>query len=654
MPTPVLPAGCSGDCVQGGLLNRDAGSYTAVPQERIRNFAIVAHVDHGKSTLSDRLLEATGAITSGGRARYLDKLPVERARGITVKAQSASLLWRGHLLQLIDTPGHVDFAHEVARSLAACQGCVLLVDATQGVQAQTMANYRAALDASLEILPVITKCDMPLADPPRVAAQMASALAVDEADILNVSGKTGEGVHALLEALVERLPPPTGDTDGLMRALLLVRLPNAARSRPKALENACADADCLMRSRICLEQDASYDVYRGAVCLVQVVDGVLRTGDRIESVTSGESTEVLEVGLMVPEPLLLRPGDGLHAGMVGYIITSARSVTSARVGDTLRHARSVAPPLPGIKPAKACIFQGIFPPNAEEYESLKHAIEKLTLNDSSVSLAHDTSAALGPGFIAGFLGLLHAEVFHQRLREEYGASVIATAPTVPYRVTQPDGAVVDIRTPSAMPDGRGGHVDEPMVVASLICPRDAVGSLVELCVSRRGLQVEHTFLDETRALLRYRLPLAEIAADFADRVKSLSNGFATFDYEEDGWQAADIVRLDVLVNGEPVDALASMCHVDKATRNGRAIIAKLKDLLPKQSFEVALQAAVRGRVVCRENISAMRKNVLAKCYGGDVSRKKKLLAKQAEGKKRMKRIGSVDVPHEAFADLLRN
>lgn len=511
----------------------------------------------------------------------------------------------------------------MSRSLAACQGCILLVDATQGVQAQTMANYRAALDAGLEVLPCITKMDMPLADPARVKAQMSSALSISAQDVLCVSGKTGEGVEALLEALVERLPPPTGDSAGLLRVLLL---------------------------------DASYDVYRGAVCLVQVVDGCLRVGERIESVASGESTEVLELGLLAPEPLLLRPGDGLSAGMVGYMVTSARSVTSARVGDTLRHVKSTALPLPGIKASKACIYQGLYPPTTDDYESLKHAIEKLVLNDSSVTLLQDTSAALGPGFTAGFLGLLHAEVFHQRLREEFGASVIATAPTVPYRVTLPDGSVTEIRTPSLMPDGRTALIEEPMVAATLIAPRDAVGSLVELCVSRRGSQLEHTFLDDSRALLRYRLPLAEIAADFADRVKSLSNGYATFDYEEaePAWQSADIVRLDILVNAQPVDALASMCHIDKATRNGRTVLAKLKDLLPRQAFEVSLQSVVRGRVVARETISAMRKNVLAKCYGGDVSRKKKLLAKQAEGKKKLKRLGNVDVPHEAFADLLRS
>ena len=600
---------------------KQPGEYTATPQERVRNLAIVAHVDHGKTTLSDRLLELTGAIPKGGRSRFLDKLPVERSRGITVKAQSASLRWKGHLINLIDTPGHVDFSHEVRRSLAACQGVVLLVDATQGVQAQTMANFRAAVDAGLEVLPCITKVDSPIADPGAVAQQMRSTLSVDPGSVLRVSGKTGEGVTALLDALIDRLPPPDGKLDGPMRALLL---------------------------------DASYDVYRGAVSIVQVVDGRLRNGDRIESVAAGDASDVLELGMLLPEPVPLAPGDALHAGMVGYVITSQRSVSGIHIGDTLRHFKSDVEALPGIQPARACIFQGLYPPSADEYDALRTAMEKLAMNDSSVSLTPDSSAALGPGFTAGFLGLLHAEVFRQRLQEEFGTAIIATAPTVPYRVTLADGKALEVRTPSAMPDSRTTSIEEPMVMATLVCPRDCVGSLVELCVERRGTQTEHSFLDVNTALLRFRLPLADIAADFADRVKSLSNGFATFDYDSDGWQGpANVVRLDILVNGAPVDALASVCHADRAQRNGRAMVARLKDLLPKQSFEVAIQAAVQGRVVARESISALRKNVLAKCYGGDISRKKKLLSKQAAGKAKMKRIGNVDVPHEAFADLLR-
>ena len=607
--------------VGGAIDIKDAAAYAQVPQERVRNLAIVAHVDHGKTTLSDRLLELTGAIPSGGRGRFLDHLPVERSRGITVKAQSASILWKRHLINLIDTPGHVDFSYEVSRSLAACQGVVLLVDATQGVQAQTMANYRAALDRGCKVLPCVTKVDSAIADVGKVSSQLEALMGVDPATVLRVSGKTGEGVTSLLDAFIDSLPPPAGSKGSPMRALLL---------------------------------DASWNPFRGAICVVQVVDGRLRCGERVESVATGEAAEILELGLLLPEAVPLPSDAALTPGMVGYMITSARSITSVRIGDTLRHFKSDVGALPGIKQARACIFQGIYPPSADEYDALRHAVEKLLLNDSSVSLTPDSSAALGPGFTAGFLGLLHAEVFRQRLREEFGADIIATAPTVPYRVTQADGSVHEVRTPSALPDSRTASVEEPMVMATLVCPRDCVGPMVELCVDRRGVQMEHTFLDDSTAMLRFRLPLADIAVDFADRVKSLSEGFATFDYEPDDWQGpADVVRVDILVNGAPVDALASVCHAERAQRNGRAMVARLKDMLPKQSFEVAIQAVVRGRVVARESISALRKNVLAKCYGGDISRKKKLLSKQAEGKRRMKRLGSVDVPHEAFGELLK-
>ncbi len=590
-------------------------------------------VDHGKSTLADRLLELTGAIPVGGKKQYLDKLPVERARGITVKAQSASLLYTPpqragaapgtHLLNLIDTPGHVDFSYEVSRSLAACQGCLLLVDASQGLQAQSLANYRLALDAGLEIVPVLNKIDLPLAEPERVVAQMRTALNIDERSILRISAKSGLGVPALLEALVERLPPPAGDPAGPLRVLLL---------------------------------DASWDAYRGAVCVVNVVDGELRTGDRLESVATGQVAEVLEVGLLAPEPMVLRGGP-LKAGQVGYLISSSRSLTGVRVGDTLRHVNSAAVPLPGFKPAKPLIFQGLFPATAEDFEGLKSAVERLLINDRSVTLAPHSSAALGPGFNAGFLGLLHADVFHQRLREEYGATVIATAPTVPFRLVSGD-EVTELTSPAGLPDAgaraHGVRLEELLVDATIIAPTDCVGRMVEMCVSRRGVQLEHTFIDDARALLRYRLPMGEIAADFADTIKSLSAGYASFDFEEAGWQPADIVRVDILVNGQPVDALASVCHRDNASRNGRQMVTKLKALLGKQMFECALQAAVGGKVVARETISALRKNVLAKCYGGDVSRKRKLLDKQAEGKKKMRRVGNVDVPHEAFAELLRS
>jgi small GTP-binding protein len=666
---------------------RSPDEYLSVPLEDVRTFSIIAHVDHGKSTLADRLMELTGAVPPGGRKQYLDRLPVERARGITVKAQAVSLLHdcprtnRRYLLNLVDTPGHADFAFEVSRSLAACDGALLLVDATQGVQAQTIATFYLALEQGLAILPVANKVDMVNADVPRVAEQMRRAFGVDEDELIPVSAKTGENVRAVLDAVTTRIEPPTGDSarDAPMRALLL---------------------------------DCHYDPYRGAVAVVQIVDGEMRVGDAVAGLADGgaATTEVMELGLMTPEPLKTNV---LRAGHVGYVITSSRDVKSAKIGDTLVRAadakakpRRVAP-LPGFRPAKPMVFQGLFPASADQHDALRAAVERLTLNDASVTVAPETSVALGPGFRCGFLGLLHADVFYQRLREEFSADVISTAPTVPYRVRRRTGgggdrsgsggggdrvAGVDdgrksdaggdedsdsdsrledsrledsdsenwteITSPSALehPSSRQHAgprvVEEPMVDATIICASDAVGKIVELCVDRRGAQLEHAYLDDTRVMLRYRLPLGEIASDFSDELKSRTSGFATFDYEEAGWEPSDVVRLDVLVNGHAVDALATLVHRDKATRRGRDMCRRLKDALPRQLYEVAVQAAVGGKVLARETISAMRKNVLAKCYGGDVSRKKKLLAKQKEGKRRMRRVGNVDIPAEAFAGLL--
>lgn len=659
---------------------RSPDEYLSVPLEDVRTFSIIAHVDHGKSTLADRLMELTGAVPPGGRKQYLDRLPVERARGITVKAQAVSLLHdcprtdRRYLLNLVDTPGHADFAFEVSRSLAACDGALLLVDATQGVQAQTIATFYLALERGLAILPVANKVDMVNADVPRVAEQMRRAFGVDDDELIPVSAKTGENVRAVLDAVTTRIEPPTGDSarDAPMRALLL---------------------------------DCHYDPYRGAVAVVQMVDGEMRVGDQVAGLADGgaATTEVMELGLMTPEPLKTNV---LRAGHVGYVITSSRDVKSAKIGDTLVRAvdakakpRRVAP-LPGFRPAKPMVFQGLFPASADQHDALRAAVERLTLNDASVTVAPETSVALGPGFRCGFLGLLHADVFYQRLREEFSADVISTAPTVPYRVRRVNGgggnrggsggggdrvAGVDdgrgsdaggdedsdsdsrledsehwteITSPSALehPSSRQHAgprvVEEPMVDATIICASDAVGKIVELCVDRRGAQLEHAYLDDARVMLRYRLPLGEIASDFSDELKSRTSGFATFDYEEAGWEPSDVVRLDVLVNGHAVDALATLVHRDKATRRGREMCRRLKDALPRQLYEVAVQAAVGGKVLARETISAMRKNVLAKCYGGDVSRKKKLLAKQKEGKRRMRRIGNVDIPAEAFAGLL--
>ena len=666
---------------------RSPDEYLSVPLEDVRTFSIIAHVDHGKSTLADRLMELTGAVPPGGRKQYLDRLPVERARGITVKAQAVSLLHdcprtnRRYLLNLVDTPGHADFSFEVSRSLAACDGALLLVDATQGVQAQTIATFYLALERGLAILPVANKVDMVNADVPRVAEQMRRAFGVAEEELIPVSAKTGENVRAVLDAVTTRIEPPTGDTarDAPMRALLL---------------------------------DCHYDPYRGAVAVVQIVDGEMRVGDQVAGLADGgaATTEVMELGLMTPEPLKTNV---LRAGHVGYVITSSRDVKSAKIGDTLVRAadakakpRRVAP-LPGFRPAKPMVFQGLFPASADQHDALRAAVERLTLNDASVTVAPETSAALGPGFRCGFLGLLHADVFYQRLREEFSAEVISTAPTVPYRVRRVNGGGgnrggsgsggdrvaggddgrgsdaggdrdsdsrvedsdsrledsehwTEITSPSALdhPSSRQHQhagprvVEEPMVDATIICASDAVGKIVELCVDRRGAQLEHAHLDDTRVMLRYRLPLGEIASDFSDELKSRTSGFATFDYEEAGWEPSDVVRLDVLVNGHAVDALATLVHRDKATRRGREMCRRLKDALPRQLYEVAVQAAVGGKVLARETISAMRKNVLAKCYGGDVSRKKKLLAKQKEGKRRMRRVGNVDIPAEAFAGLL--
>ena len=650
---------------------RSPDEYLSVPLEDVRTFSIIAHVDHGKSTLADRLMELTGAVPPGGRKQYLDRLPVERARGITVKAQAVSLLHdcprtnRRYLLNLVDTPGHADFAFEVSRSLAACDGALLLVDATQGVQAQTIATFYLALEQNLTILPVANKVDMVNADVPRVAEQMRRAFGIgggghDDSDstsytpssdstpssadrLIPVSAKTGENVRAVLDAVTTRIEPPAGDSsaDAPLRALVL---------------------------------DCHYDPYRGAVAVAQIVDGDIRVGDVVTGLADGGTvtSEVLELGLMTPEPLKMTR---LRAGHVGYVITTSRDARSAKIGDTLVRAedaktapRRVAP-LPGFRPAKPMVFQGLFPASADQHDALRAAVERLALNDASVTTAPETSVALGPGFRCGFLGLLHADVFHQRLREEFDADVISTAPTVPYRVRDGGGkdeeaSWTEITSPSALEDAGAGRdasgrnrpraatVEEPMVDATIICASDAVGTIVELCVDRRGAQLEHAHLDDTRVMLRYRLPLGEVASDFSDALKSRTSGFATFDYEDAGWEPSDVVRLDVLVNGHAVDALATLVHRDKATRRGREMCRRLKDALPRQLYEVAVQAAVGGKVLARETISAMRKNVLAKCYGGDVSRKKKLLAKQKEGKRRMRRVGNVDIPAEAFAGLL--
>ncbi|XP_024369587.1 translation factor GUF1 homolog, mitochondrial isoform X2 [Physcomitrium patens] len=578
------------------------------PPHLIRNFSIIAHVDHGKSTLADRLLELTGTIRKGhGQPQFLDKLQVERERGITVKAQTATMFYNYRskktgganerfLLNLIDTPGHVDFSYEVSRSLAACQGVLLLVDAAQGVQAQTVANFYLAFESDLAIIPVINKIDQINADPEGVKSQLKQIFDIDPESVLLTSAKTGLGLENILPAVIERIPQPKGLVDASLRMLLL---------------------------------DSYYDEYRGVICHVAVVDGVLKRGDKIESAATRQSYEIMEVGILYPE--LTNTGI-LLTGQVGYVVTGMRSTKEARIGDTLFHTRSVVEPLPGFKPARHMVFAGVYPADGSDYEALSSAVERLTCNDASVSIAKETSGALGIGFRCGFLGLLHMDVFHQRLEQEHGAQVITTTPTVPYIFEYSDGSKLTIQNPAALPSNPKSRLVacyEPTVMATIITP------------------------SEQRAMLKYRMPLREVVIDFYNELKSITSGYASFDYEEAPYQESDLVKLDILLNGQPVDALASICHRSKAHYVGRELCEKLKKVLDRQMFEVAIQAAIGAKVVARETLPALRKNVLAKCYGGDVSRKRKLLEKQKEGKKRMKRVGNVDIPQEAFHSLLK-
>ncbi|KAF7112736.1 hypothetical protein RHSIM_RhsimUnG0199500 [Rhododendron simsii] len=616
--------------------NANSIDLSQYPTERIRNFSIIAHVDHGKSTLADRLLELTGTIKRGhGQPQYLDKLQVERERGITVKAQTATMFYdhkfqgandidvqepHRFLLNLIDTPGHVDFSYEVSRSLAACQGALLVVDAAQGVQAQTVANFYLAFESNLTIIPVINKIDQPTADPDRVKAQLKSMFDLDPNDALLTSAKTGQGLEYVLPAVIERMPPPPGNCNSPLRMLLL---------------------------------DSYYDEYKGVICHVAVVDGTLRKGDKISSAATGQSYEVLDVGIMHPE---LTPTGVLLTGQVGYVVSGMRSTKEARVGDTLHQSRSIVEPLPGFKPVKHMVFSGVYPVDGSNFEALNHAIERLTCNDASVSVTKESSTALGLGFRCGFLGLLHMDVFHQRLEQEYGAHVISTVPTVPYIFEYSDGSKVQVQNPAALPSNSKQRVTatwEPTVIATIIIPSEFVGPVITLCSERRGEQLEYTFIDSQRALMKYRLPLREIVVDFYNELKSITSGYASFDYEDSEYQASDLVKLDLLLNGQPIDAMAAIVHNLKAQRLGRDLVEKLKKFIDRQMFEITIQAAIGSKVVARETVSAMRKNVLAKCYGGDVTRKRKLLEKQKEGKKRMKRVGSVDIPQEAFHELLK-
>jgi elongation factor 4 len=592
--------------------------------EYIRNFAIIAHIDHGKSTLSDRLLEVTGTLSTRVKhEQFLDKLQVEKERGITVKAQSASMFYEykgnTYLLNLIDTPGHVDFSYEVSRSLYACQGALLLVDAAQGVQAQTMANFYLAFDQDLTIVPVINKIDMANADPGKVARELEKLFDFQESEMVLASGKSGLGIHDVLQAIIERIPAPKAVIDEPLKALLF---------------------------------DSWYDDYRGVVCLIALHNGVIKKGDKITLAQHGTEYEVLELGLMYPDET---PMDALYAGQVGYLISGMKTVQEARVGDTLYHTKRPITPLPGFKPAKPMVFAGIYPIDSSEFDSVREAIEKLTLNDASISVEKKTSAALGLGFRCGFLGLLHMDVFKQRLEQEYNVDVIATAPSVLYKIKLAyTGEIISVENPSEFPEPtKIDEILEPIINATIILPKIYLGSVIKLCEEKRGIQKELTYLDENRIILKYRLPLNEVATDFYDQLKSLSAGYASFDYEVSGYEPADLVKMDILLNGKAVDALACIVHSDGAYYIGKELVEKLRKVIPRQLFEVAIQAAIGSKIIARESISAMRKNVTAKCYGGDITRKRKLLEKQKEGKKRMKQIGNVEVPQEAFLTILK-
>ena len=599
------------------MLRRTCNMQDLTPQDRIRNFAIIAHIDHGKSTLADRILELTGTVSEREmREQLLDSMELERERGITIKAQAVRVRWRGHDLHLIDTPGHVDFSYEVSRSLQACEGVLLLVDASQGIEAQTLANAYLALDNELEILPVANKIDLPQADADETAVELATLVGDDPERVLRISAKTGEGVEAVLDAIVERVPPPAGDADAPARALVF---------------------------------DSTYDQYRGVVAFVRVVDGSFETQEPLRAMQQGTSFEAEEIGVMAPG---LTPLGSLGAGQVGYVITGLKDVSRLRVGDTLTSRRHPASePLPGYKDVKPMVFAGIFPTDSDEYPELRDALERLKLNDASLSYEPETSQALGFGFRCGFLGLLHMEIVRERLEREFDLDLLITAPNVAYQATKRTGEIVEVHNPAEMP-AEVELVEEPYVKASVIVPKDYVGPVMELANERRGSFDHLEYLSEERVLLSYELPLGEIVLDFYDQLKSRTRGYASFDYEMAGFRPGDLSRVDILVGGEQVDALSLIVHRDAAYDRGRQLVERLRQEIPRQMFDVPVQAAIGSRVIARETIKARRKDVLAKCYGGDITRKRKLLEKQKKGKKRMKQVGGVEVPQEAFLAVL--
>jgi GTP-binding protein LepA len=594
-------------------------------QERIRNFSIIAHIDHGKSTLADRLLETTGTLTSREKTdQFLDKMDLERERGITIKAQAVRLKYRAddgqdYILNLIDTPGHVDFTYEVSRSLSACEGALLVVDASQGVEAQTLANVYLAIDQNLEVFPVLNKIDLPSAEPERVKAEIEEIIGLDTSDAVVASAKAGIGIHEILEAIVQKVPPPAGDPVAPLKALIF---------------------------------DSWYDPYQGVIILVRIIDGVLKKGDKIQLMSNRKTHEVLKIGVFSPHPVEIAE---LTAGEVGFVIAGIKVVADAKVGDTITHLhRPTVAPLPGFKEVKPMVFSGLYPIDTSEYDALRDALEKLRLNDASFSFEPETSLALGFGFRCGFLGLLHMEIIQERLEREFGVNLITTAPTVVYKVTTVKGEQIRVESANKLPDVQYvDHIEEPFILASIHVPNEFVGAVLALCEEKRGVQREIKYLTANRVMVVYELPLNEIVLDFYDRLKSISRGYASLDYEHLDYRLSELVRLNVLINGDLVDALSLIVHRDKAQFRGRDLVAKMKEFIPRQQYEVAIQAAIGNKIIARETVKALRKDVTAKCYGGDITRKRKLLEKQKEGKKRMKQVGNIELPQEAFLAILK-
>jgi GTP-binding protein LepA len=594
-------------------------------QSQIRNFSIIAHIDHGKSTLADRLLEVTGTLSDREKTdQFLDKMDLERERGITIKAQAVRLNYHAsdgqeYILNLIDTPGHVDFTYEVSRSLSACEGALLVVDASQGVEAQTLANVYLAIDENLEVFPVLNKIDLPSAEPEMVRSEIEEIIGLDASDAVVASAKTGLGVEDILEAIVQKIPAPEGDPDAPLKALIF---------------------------------DSWYDPYQGVIVLVRVIDGSMKKGDKIRLMASRTEHEILKVGVFAPHTVAVNE---LSAGEVGFITASIKVVQDAKVGDTITHVHNpTAEALPGFKEVKPMVFSGLYPIDSGDYEDLRDAMEKLRLNDSSFSFEPENSVALGFGFRCGFLGLLHMEIIQERLEREFGVDLITTAPTVVYRVTTVKGETIKVDSANKLPEVQNiDHIEEPFILASVHVPNEFVGAVLALCEEKRGVQREIKYLTANRVMVIYELPLNEIVLDFFDRLKSLSRGYASLDYEHLDYRPSELVRLNILINGDLVDALSLIVHRDKAQYRGRDLVSKMKEFIPRQQFEVAIQAAIGNKVIARETVKALRKDVTAKCYGGDISRKRKLLEKQKEGKKRMKQVGNVELPQEAFLAILK-